>query len=55
MKPDRDGMWQIEIPMLPKGIYHYKFFVDDKMWTEDINNPNREPDGVIGFSSILTI
>src|ERR1700712_1052340 len=55
MKPDRNGIWKIEIPMLPKGKYHYKFFMDDKMWTEDINNPDREPDGVIGFNSILTI
>ena len=55
MKPDRDGLWKIEIPMLPKGTYQYKFFVDDKMWTEDICNPNRQPDGVTGFNSILTI
>ncbi len=55
MKPDRNGVWRIEIPMLPKGRYHYKFFVDDRMWTEDINNPHREPDGITGFNSILTI
>jgi len=55
MKPDRDGIWKIEIPMLPKGKYKYKFFVDDRMWTEDINNPLREPDGLTGFNSILTI
>ena len=55
MKPGPDGLWKIEIPMLPKGTYHYKFFVDDKMWTEDINNPYRAPDGVTGFTSILTI
>jgi 1,4-alpha-glucan branching enzyme len=55
MKPENNGVWKIEIPMLPKGVYHYKFFVDDKMWTEDIYNPNREPDGVTCFNSILTI
>ena len=55
MHPDQDGMWKIEIPMLPKGKYHYKFFVDDKMWVEDVENPNREPDGLMGFYSVLNV
>ena len=55
LKPDKKGLWKIEIPMLPKGKYHYKFFVDDKMWMEDIDNPYREPDGFTGFYSILTV
>ncbi|HXL58650.1 MAG TPA: glycogen-binding domain-containing protein [Chitinophagaceae bacterium] len=55
MKPNKDGLWKIEIPMLPRGTYKYKFFVDDRMWMEDIDNPYREPDGVIGFNSILII
>jgi len=55
MKPLKDGLWMIEIPMLPKGKYQYKFFVDDKMWMEDVENPNREPDGITGFYSILNI
>jgi|SRR5215831_5432953 len=55
LKPDRDGVWKISIPMLPTGKYKYKFFVDDKMWMEDIDNPYREPDGVTGFNSILVI
>ncbi len=55
LEQDDNGVWKIEIPMLPEGKYHYKFFVDDKVWTEDIDNPNREPDGSIGFYSIFTI
>jgi serine protease AprX len=55
MEPTKNGLWKIEIPMLPKGTYHYKFFVDDKVWTEDIDNPFREPDGLNGFNSILMI
>ncbi len=55
LEQDNEGVWKIEIPMLPEGKYHYKFFVDDKIWTEDIDNPNREPDGSIGFYSIFTI
>jgi serine protease AprX len=55
MEPSANGLWKIEIPMLPKGIYQYKFFVDDKTWLEDIDNPYREPDGLNGFNSILMV
>jgi len=55
LHPSRNGMWQIEIPMLPEGRYHYKFFIDGRMWTEDIENQLREPDGVTGWNSILTV
>jgi 1,4-alpha-glucan branching enzyme len=55
MKPSKNGMWKIEIPMLPEGKYHYKFFIDDRMWMEDIENPLREPDGVTGWNSVLTV
>jgi serine protease AprX len=54
-EPGKNGLWKIEIPMLPAGKYKYKFFIDDKEWIEDINNPYREPDGFSGFNSILTI
>lgn len=55
LEPGRNGLWKIEIPMLPAGKYHYKFFVDDRSWIEDVNNPWREPDGFSGFNSILMI
>lgn len=55
MEPAANGIWKIEIPMLPKGTYQYKFFVDDKTWMEDIDNPFREPDGLNGFNSILLV
>ena len=55
MKPLKEGLWKIEIPMLPKGKYHYKFLIDDKVWVEDVDNPYREPDGITGFNSILTV
>jgi len=55
MQRDDEGVWKIEIPMLPQGKYHYKFFVDDKVWMEDIYNQNREPDGSTGSNSIFTI
>lgn len=55
LEPGKNGLWKIEIPMLPAGRYHYKFFVDDKVWLEDVNNPYREPDGFSGFNSILVV
>lgn len=55
MEPGKNGLWKIEIPLLPAGKYQYKFFVDDKVWLEDVNNPYREPDGFHGFNSILLI
>jgi len=53
--PNESGKWVIEIPMLPIGSYHYKFFIDGRMWTEDIENPLRVPDGVSGWNSILNV
>jgi serine protease AprX len=55
LEPGRNGVWKIEIPMLPAGKYEYKFFVDEKLWVEDINNPYRQPDGFSGFNSIINI
>jgi serine protease AprX len=55
LEPCRNGLWRIEIPLLPPGRYEYKFFVDETSWVEDINNPYREPDGFSGFNSILII
>jgi len=55
LRQGRNGMWKIKIPMLPKGKYYYKFFIDDRMWVEDVENPYREPDGVIGWNSILHV
>ena len=55
LEPGHNGLWKIEIPMLPTGRYSYKFFIDDKIWMEDVDNPYREPDGYSGFNSILII
>jgi 1,4-alpha-glucan branching enzyme len=55
LEHDEDGRWKIVIPLLPAGKYRYKFFIDGQMWTEDIDNPNREPDGRNGFNSILIV
>jgi serine protease AprX len=55
LEPGKDGAWKIEIPLPVPGRYAYKFFVDEKLWMEDIENAYREPDGFNGFNSILNI
>ena len=55
MEPANNGLWKIEIPMLPQGKYHYKFLIDKHHWMEDIDNPFREPDGFSGFNSVLIV
>ncbi|MEP7109345.1 MAG: S8 family serine peptidase [Ferruginibacter sp.] len=55
MEPGRNGIWKIGIPLLPPGLYQYKFYIDESRWMEDVDNPYREPDGFSGFNSILVI
>lgn len=55
LKAETNGVWSIEIPMLPQGKYHYKFIIDDRMSMEDIENQHREPDGINGWNSVLNI
>jgi 1,4-alpha-glucan branching enzyme len=55
MRKTKNGLFKIEIPLPPKGKYYYKFIIDDRMWVEDVDNPLREPDGVAGWNSVLTV
>jgi serine protease AprX len=48
------GLWQLSIPLLPRGRYRYKFLVD-QTWVNDPENPERIEDGYGGFSSILEV
>ncbi len=49
------GIWKVEIPMLPKGTYLYKFLVNNRVWVDDPENLYREPDGFNGLNSRFTI
>ncbi len=55
LKPGPNGVWKVSIPLLPNGKYYYKFFIDDRMWVEDVENQHREPDGVTGWNSVLMV
>lgn len=48
------GLWQVAIPRLAPGIFHYKFLLDEG-WVHDPENPDRVEDGFGGFSSILEV
>lgn len=49
------GYWKCTIPLLPNGIYKYKFLVDGTKWIADPLNPFKEDDGYNGLNSKLII
>jgi cyclomaltodextrinase / maltogenic alpha-amylase / neopullulanase len=51
--PDNDGTYEITIPLQP-GRYEYKFYVDGKELI-DSNNPERVPNGMGDFNSVITV
>jgi len=55
LTPQTDGTWFVKIPLLPHGEYQYKFYIDNQMEMEDIENPFRLPDGINGFNSVLQV
>jgi len=50
-----NGLWRVDIPLLSKGSYHYKFLVDDRRWVEDPMNPRKENDNYNGMNSVLLV
>ena len=46
-----DGLWQVNLPMPPKGNYVYKYVVDGQFWMSDLRNFYREEDGYGAFNS----
>ena len=52
----RDGFWRAEISPLPKpGRYRYKLVIDGSRWLDDPGNVYKEPDGLGGLNSIVSI
>ncbi|MEI8254705.1 MAG: alpha-amylase family glycosyl hydrolase [Deltaproteobacteria bacterium] len=50
-----DGIWRVTQLVEPRGRHEYKFIVDGTMWLADPSNPDRAPDGVGGFNSVITL
>ncbi len=49
------GEWKASLPFSSKGVYRYKFLIDNNTWTSDPRNYFREPDGFNDFNSKLII
>lgn len=55
LQQTENGKWSIQYPMLPKGIYRYKFLINQEQWLPDPTNLFRELDGFGGFNSKFII
>ncbi len=47
------GYWKCTLPLLPNGIYKYKYLVDGTKWIADPLNAFKEDDGYNGLNSKL--
>jgi serine protease AprX len=47
--------WKASFPFRGKGIYRYKFLIDNQTWLSDPRNFFREPDGFDGFNSKVIV
>lgn len=54
-KKGKEGLWRAAIPAPSRGIYRYRFLVDDTWWAEDPESRHKEPDGFGGMNDQLVI
>jgi 1,4-alpha-glucan branching enzyme len=55
MQNTRPWQWQLTLPSLPPGRYHYKFLIDNEAWVDDPENVEKEADGYGGFNAVLVV
>jgi serine protease AprX len=55
LKPAKNNIWYVHIPMLPNGRYEYKYLVDNHQWVEDLANPWRVIDNYGGWNNVFEI
>ena len=55
LKPAKNNVWYVHIPLLNAGRYEYKFFVDNHQWVEDITNPWRVIDNYGGWNNVFEV
>ena len=55
LKPAKNNIWYIHIPMLPNGRHEYKYFVDNHQWVENLANPWRVIDNYGGWNNVFEI
>lgn len=55
LKPAKNNIWYVRIPMLPTGRYEYKYLVDNHQWVADLANPWRVIDNYGGWNNVFEI
>ena len=55
IKPAKNNVWYMHIPLVNAGRYEYKFFVDNHQWVEDITNPWRVIDNYEGWNNVFEV
>jgi hypothetical protein len=53
--PDRDGVWEIRVPLRRGQEHQYQFLVDGSRWVADPDAPLKVEDGLGGYNSVLQI
>ncbi len=50
-----DGVWHAQMPKPANGFYAYRFFIDDKTWLDDPENPQRRTNPYGEYDSVLVV
>jgi hypothetical protein len=50
-----DGVWEVEIPLVPEQEYRYQFLIDGEEWMADPNSILQVEDGFGSVNSVLDI
>jgi 1,4-alpha-glucan branching enzyme len=54
LKKSKAGWWKTSVKLAP-GRYQYRFVVDGEQWSEDPENPAKQPNEFASFNSILEV
>jgi 1,4-alpha-glucan branching enzyme len=54
LRKNKAGWWKCNLKLAP-GRYQYRFVVNGEQWSEDPENPNKEPNEFASFNSILEV
>ena len=54
LRKSRAGWWKTSVKLAP-GRYQYRFVVDGEQWSEDPENPIKQPNEFASFNSVLEV
>jgi len=54
LKKSKAGWWKTSVKLAP-GRYQYRFVVDGEQWSEDPENPVKQPNEFASFNSVLEV